>query len=62
MQVRFLGRENPLEEGMVFHFSILAGGSKDRGDWQSTVFWVEKSQTQLKQLSPHALMHMHTCG
>ena len=20
----------------------------DRGDWQATVFWVEKSQTQLK--------------
>ena len=32
----------------------------DRGAWQATALQVEKSQTQLKQLSPHALVHMHT--
>ena len=26
----------------------------DRGDWWSTVHWVERSQTQLKQLNRHA--------
>ena len=27
MQVQFLGRVDPLEKGMAFHFTILAGGS-----------------------------------
>ena len=38
-QVPSLGREDPLEEGMVTHSSIL------RGAWRATVHGVAKSQT-----------------
>ena len=35
MQVRSLGREDPLEEGMSTHFSILAWRiPMDRGAWR----------------------------
>ena len=49
MQVRSLGREDPLEEGMVTHSSILAW----RIPWTeepggATVLRVTKSQTRLK--------------
>ena len=37
--VQSLGGEDPLEEGMATHSSILA--------WQATVHGVTKSQTQL---------------
>ena len=38
MQVRFLGREHPLEKEMVMDSSILAWGNPmDRGAWQATV-------------------------
>ena len=41
--------EDPLEEGMATHSSILAWRiSMDRGDWQATVHGVIKSQTTLK--------------
>ena len=44
--VRSLGREDPLEEGMATHSSILAWRiPKDRGAWQATVHGVTKSQT-----------------
>ena len=39
-----LGWEDPLEKGMVTHFSILEK-SMDRGAWQTTVHGVAKSQT-----------------
>ena len=43
-----LGQEDPLEEGMVTHFSILAWRiPMDRGAWWATVHWVAKSQTRL---------------
>ena len=46
--VRSLGWENPLEEGMVTHSSILAWRiPKNRGSWQATVRGVTKSQTRL---------------
>ena len=32
----------------------------DRGAWQATVHWVAESQTQLKQLSTHAHIYIHT--
>ena len=49
MQVRSMGQEDPLEEGMATHSSILAGGRNlmDRGAWQATVHGVTKSRTQL---------------
>ena len=47
--VRLLGWEDPLEEGMATHSSILAWRIPiDRGAWQATVHGVAKSQTPLE--------------
>ena len=52
MWVRSLGWEDPLEEGMATHSSILAWRtSKERGAWQATVHRVAKNRTQLKRFS-----------
>ena len=52
MHVQSLGQEDPLEEGMATHSSILAWGiPKDRGAWWATVHRVTKSWTRLKRLS-----------
>ena len=49
MWVQSLGREDPLEEDMATHSSILAWKiPMDRGAWQATVHRVTKSQTRLK--------------
>ena len=48
MQVQFLGREDPLEEGMATHSSILAWileNPMDRETWQAAVHSVTRSQT-----------------
>ena len=46
--VQSLGWEDPLEEGMAIHSSILAWRIPiDRGTWQATVHGVAKSRTQL---------------
>ena len=46
--VRSLGWEDPLEEGMAIHSSILAWRiPMDREAWQATVHGVAKSQTRL---------------
>ena len=46
--IRSLGWEDPLEEGMATHSSILAWRiPMDRGAWWATVDGVTKSQTQL---------------
>ena len=46
-QVQSLGWEDPLEEGMTTHSSILAWRiSMDRGGWQLTVHGVVKSRTR----------------
>ena len=46
--VQSLGWEDPLEEGIATHSSILAWRiPMDRGAWQATVHGVTKSQTQL---------------
>ena len=43
------GRENPLEEGMATHSSILAWRiPMDRGAWWAIVHGVEKTQTRLR--------------
>ena len=43
--VQSLGREDPLEEGMATHSSILAWRiPMDRGAWRATVYGVAKSQ------------------
>ena len=47
-QVRSLGGEDPLEEIMATHSSILAWGiPMDRGAWWATVHGIVKSQTLL---------------
>ena len=44
--VRFLGWEDPLEESMATHSSILTWRILiDRGSWQTTVHGVKKSRT-----------------
>ena len=46
--VRSLGWEDPLEEGMATHSSIIAWRiPMDRGTWQATVHGVSKSRIQL---------------
>ena len=56
--VRSLGWEDPLEEGMATHSSILAWRNPmDRGAWRAAVHRVTKSQTRLKRLSVHARTH-----
>ena len=51
-----LGWEDPLEEGMATHSSILAWRIlMDRGAWQATVHGVAKSWTRLKRLSMHPI-------
>ena len=53
--VQSLVWEEPLEECMATHSSILAWRiSIDRGAWRAIVHRVAKSQTQLKRLSMHA--------
>ena len=42
-----LGQDDPLEEGMATHSSILVWRiPMDRGAWQATVHGVAKSQTR----------------
>ena len=44
--VRSLGRDDPLEEGMATHSSVLAWRiPMDRGTWQATVHGVTESDT-----------------
>ena len=51
-QVQSLGWEDPLEEEVATHSSILAWKNPmHRGDWQATVHGVTKSQTQLSDLT-----------
>ena len=46
--VQSLGQEDPLEEGMATHSSILAWRIPvDRGAWQAAVLEVVKSQPRL---------------
>ena len=48
--VQSLGQEDPLEEGIATHSSILAWRIlMDREAWQATVHRFTKSRTQLKQ-------------
>ena len=55
-----MGWEDPLEEGMATHCSILAWRipwTEEPGGLQS-MGPVAKNQIQLKQLSTHACMHI----
>ena len=58
MRVRSLGREDPLEEGMATHSSILARRipwTEESGGLQST--GSQKSRTGLKHLSMHSIYY-----
>ena len=59
MQVRSLGWENPLEEGMATHSSILPGECHRQRSLAESVHRVTKSWTQLKLLSIHTHMSIH---
>ena len=49
MQVRFLGLEDPLEEEMATHSSVLAWeNTVDRGAWRTMVHGVVESWMRLK--------------
>ena len=57
-RVPSLGREDPLEEEVATHPSILPWRIPlDRGAWWATAQTLTKSQTQLKWLSMHAHTH-----
>ena len=65
MHVQSLGQEDPLEEGMATHSSLLAWRIlMDRGAWQATVHRVTKSWILLKRLSMRARMEASglSCG
>ena len=48
-RVQFLGREDPLQEGMVTHSRILAWRiPMDRGAWGAIVHRVAQNWTRLK--------------
>ena len=52
MWVPSLGQEDPLEEGIATHSSILAWRvPMDTGTWRAIVHGVARSRTRLKQLS-----------
>ena len=59
MQVRSLGQEYSLEEGMVTNSSILAWRIPWTEAWWATVHRVSKSRTRLKQFSAQA--HTSLC-
>ena len=49
-----LGQEDPLEEEMATHSSILLGNLIDRGAWLATVHGVAELDT-----TEHSYMHTH---
>ena len=50
--VQSLGREDPLEDGLATHSSILAWKiAMDRGAWRVTIHWVTKESDTTEQLS-----------
>ena len=54
MWVRSPGWEEPVEEGMATHSSVLAGRiPMDRGAWRATVHWVANSRTELSNKHFH---------
>ena len=65
MWVRSLGWEDPLEEGMATHSSLLAWRTPwtaQPGGWRGALHSVTQSRTRLKQCSASARVFlMHFC-
>ena len=60
MCIRSLVWENPLEEGMAAHSSILAWRiHMDRGNWQATVHVVTKNQTTVHTQTQTHTQHLY---
>ena len=58
--VRSLGWEDPLEEGMATHSSILSWRvPMDRGAWQATVHGVRKRHDLRGLTLMHTYIHTH---
>ena len=55
------GRSPEGGHGNLLQYSCLEN-SMDRGVWQTTVYRVAKSQTQLKQLNTHTHTHREKIG
>ena len=56
MQVQSLGQEDPLEEGMATHSSILAWRiPMDRGAWWATPW--DRKESDTTEVTQHAIMH-----
>ena len=62
MRVRFLGWEDPLEEDMATHSSMLACRVLDRGAWRAIVHGVTESRIRLKWLSSSNCSRNGGCG
>ena len=60
-RVRSLVWEDPLEEGMTTHSSILAGKSMDRGAWQATVHRVTVGTHGTSTELRYMYMYIHIC-
>jgi len=61
MRVHSLGQEDPLEEGMATHSSILAWRiPMDRWTWWATVHGAQKSQTRLRDCV-YIYIYIHVC-
>ena len=56
MQVQSLSREDPLEEEMAAHSSIIAWKILWTGAWRATVHGVSKSWTRLSTHKQHLLL------
>ena len=63
MGVQSLSQEDPLEEEMATHSSILGQISLDRGAWQTTAYGITKSWTrQSTHTHTHTHTHKHSIG
>ena len=51
-QVRFLGREDPLEKGMATHSSILTGESHGQRSWVGYSLWGRK-ESDMTEIFTH---------
>ena len=57
--VQSLGWENPMEEGMATHSSILAGRiPMHRGAWWAAVLGVAKNQTRLSDPAQNSMTNI----